>query len=551
MNKKIITGLVVLMGLSIMGIIIIQLVWVNNAIRVKNELFDRSVEEALTTGTRTLEYSRDFRFFSRPFQQDSGMRANFFRSGPPSSGGRNPGHIEIPSNPKDSGEVRMLRIIRSINSERPGPGRGESANFGQRGPRGRQTIRVNVDSLGRRLDSLYTQNIKHLDSLVNRPMFHQEFDTTMQRRFDARNNQLRRTADRVISEIYNWETEDPSVDRINEVLKLQFEFQKIEIPFEFGILKDSTITAKTELADSVLLFESPYKYRLYPDNIFQRNKLIVVYFPDKESSIYRSMSWLLIISLFFSIIVLLTFAVSVHFILRQKKISEMKSDFINNMTHEFKTPIATISVAADTITNPKIIEDPSKIRQFVEMIKKENKRMNRQVEDILTIARLDKKEFEFKWEPCDLHDIINSAIQSILIQVEKKGGNIHSELLATNPIATTDMIHFSNMIYNLLDNANKYSTEVPDIKVSTKNNSKGVIISIEDKGIGMTKAVQSRIFERFYRQTSGNIHNVKGFGLGLSYVKAVIEANRGSISVHSEPGKGSRFDVFVPFFVSE
>jgi two-component system phosphate regulon sensor histidine kinase PhoR len=239
--------------------------------------------------------------------------------------------------------------------------------------------------------------------------------------------------------------------------------------------------------------------------------------------------------------------VSIYFILKQKKISEMKSDFINNMTHEFKTPIATISVAADSITNQKIIENPERIRYFIEMIKKENIRMNRQVEDILTIARLDKKDFEFNWEAFNLHEVIEDAIQSIVLQVEKKSGSITSELKAVNPVATSDLSHFANLIYNLLDNANKYSVGTPEIKISTSNNIKGVLIVVEDKGIGMTKAVQSRIFERFYRQTSGNIHNVKGFGLGLSYVKAVLEANRGNIAVQSEPGKGSRFEVFIPF----
>ena len=225
----------------------------------------------------------------------------------------------------------------------------------------------------------------------------------------------------------------------------------------------------------------------------------------------------------------------------------MKSDFINNMTHEFKTPIATISVAADSVINQKVIENPEKIRYFMEMIKKENTRMNRQVEDILTIARLDKKEFEFRWEAINIHQIIEDAIQSIELQVEKKGGSITCELLASIPIATSDSTHFANLIYNLLDNANKYSSNAPEIKISTQNTKSGIIIQVEDKGIGMTKSVQSRIFERFYRQTSGNIHNVKGFGLGLSYVKAVLEANHGSINVHSEPGKGSRFDVFIPF----
>ena len=225
----------------------------------------------------------------------------------------------------------------------------------------------------------------------------------------------------------------------------------------------------------------------------------------------------------------------------------MKSDFINNMTHEFKTPLATISVAADSISNQKVIEKPERIRYFIDMIKKENTRMNRQVEDILTIARLDKKDFEFRWEAFNLHEVIDDAIQSILLQVEKKGGTLASDLRAENAVATSDRNHFANLIYNLLDNANKYSPQVPEIKISTRNTAKGIVITVEYKGIGMTRAVQSRIFERFYRQTSGNIHNVKGFGLGLSYVKAVLEANRGTIGVHSEPGKGSRFEVFVPF----
>ncbi|MCF6357961.1 MAG: HAMP domain-containing histidine kinase, partial [Draconibacterium sp.] len=223
------------------------------------------------------------------------------------------------------------------------------------------------------------------------------------------------------------------------------------------------------------------------------------------------------------------------------------SDFINNMTHEFKTPIATISVATDSIINEKVVSDPERIRYFAGMIKKENARMNRQVEDILTIARLDKKDFEFNWETIDVHELINDAIQGINLQVEKRGGKIETNLSAVNSIITTDKIHFTNVVYNLLDNAIKYSDESPEISVSTINQTNGVLISVTDKGIGMTKAVQGKIFERFYRQTSGNIHNVKGFGLGLSYVKAVLEANRGNISVESEPGKGSKFEVFLPF----
>jgi two-component system, OmpR family, phosphate regulon sensor histidine kinase PhoR len=181
------------------------------------------------------------------------------------------------------------------------------------------------------------------------------------------------------------------------------------------------------------------------------------------------------------------------------------------------------------------------------MIKKENNRMNRQVEDILTISRLDRKDFEFKWEAVDVHELINDAVNGISIQCEKRGGKINLELKAANPQITTDKIHGTNVFYNLLDNAIKYSVNPPEIKIATNNNSRGILVSVEDKGIGMTKAVQSKIFERLYRQTTGNVHNVKGFGLGLNYVKAVLEANRGNITVQSEPGKGSRFEVFLPF----
>jgi len=194
-----------------------------------------------------------------------------------------------------------------------------------------------------------------------------------------------------------------------------------------------------------------------------------------------------------------------------------------------------------------VVNNPDRIRYFAGMIKKENTRMNRQVEDILTIARLDKEDFEFVWEPVDVHELINDAMQGIILQVEKRGGKMESQLNAANPVITTDKTHGTNVIYNLLDNAIKYSVGAPEIKIATVNKSNGVLVSVEDKGIGMTKAVQSKIFERFYRQTTGNVHNVKGFGLGLSYVKAVLEANQGTISVFSEPGKGSRFDVFLPF----
>jgi len=225
----------------------------------------------------------------------------------------------------------------------------------------------------------------------------------------------------------------------------------------------------------------------------------------------------------------------------------MKSDFINNMTHEFKTPIATISLAADTITNPKVIKDESSVRHFISMIKKENSRMNKKVETILQIASLDKKEIDFRFENVSLHSIIERAVDTIEIQVQQRNGNIKLNLAAGEPVIFGDSEHLTNLVNNLLDNAIKYSPESPDVTIETKNNEKGVIMAVEDKGTGMTKSVQNKIFERFYRQSSGNVHDVKGFGLGLNYVRAIVDAHKGLITVFSEPGKGSRFEIFIPF----
>jgi two-component system phosphate regulon sensor histidine kinase PhoR len=545
MNKKIITGLIVLMGISIVGIVIIQLVWMSNAIKLRNELFDRSVTEALNATANRLDTEMNFGLINHFSFNNSGyfdepMPTPPFPPGPPPPSKTKPLKIFMTPH-KSPGKIEMI-----INSKikHPGfqfnfaPGKGKN-----RAPKD-TLIAVNADSLGK----IYAHGIHRFDSIVANFEYEQDSMGKIKQEFKVRSQKLKRVAQKAVQEISTWEEETP-VDTIKSLLEKELNNRNIPIAFETGIIRDSHLTAKTHAADSALLKSSNYQANLYPNDVFQKNAKLAVYFPEKDSFIFKTLNWLLIVSLVFSVIVLLTFAVSIFFILKQKKISEMKSDFINNMTHEFKTPIATISVAADSIANQKVIQNPERIRYFVDMIKKENLRMNRQVEDILTIARLDKKEFEFKWEAFNLHAVIENAIQSILLQVEKKGGTIASELLAVNPVATSDPSHFANLIYNLLDNANKYSLNEPQITISTRNTSKGVVITVADQGIGMSKIVQNRIFERFYRQTSGNIHNVKGFGLGLSYVKAVVEANKGGISVHSEPGKGSTFEVFIPFVI--
>ncbi|HSH19542.1 MAG TPA: HAMP domain-containing sensor histidine kinase [Draconibacterium sp.] len=572
MNRKFFAGLIILMGISILGIIAVQLVWMNNAIRVKNELFNRSVNEALNNTVNKLEnihnfgvvnemiFNVDSLHWAAEMDEDINVEliappANIIHNKYPK--GKSPKQVQIIRQRKRGDKNSQIEI--KVDSKKNNPGTfsyristelesDSNVFFLDDEPSSDNEVYIlHTDTIISDADSLYKISMVKIDSMITTLDTFQFFQPDISHRAQIKAGRLKSLANQVVTEIREWDVHNIDEDQVQKVLEEELLNRNIPIGFKYAILQDSLIINKQAVVDSLELQLTKYKVNLYPNDIFQKNLKLALWFPDRESFIYRSLNWLMMTSFLFSLIILVTFGLSVFYILRQKKISEMKSDFINNMTHEFKTPIATISVATDSITNEKVVSDPNKIRYFAGMIKKENLRMNRQVEDILTIARLDRKDFEFVWEAVDVHELINDAVQGIQIQVEKREGNIKLELQAANAVITTDKIHGTNVIYNLLDNAIKYSVDSPEIKITTSNKPKGVLISVEDKGIGMSKSVQGKIFERFYRQTTGNIHNVKGFGLGLNYVKAVLEANLGTITVQSEPGKGSRFDVFLPF----
>lgn len=286
-------------------------------------------------------------------------------------------------------------------------------------------------------------------------------------------------------------------------------------------------------------------------NIFPRERPVPgelrIFFPNKNAIILRSLGKTLLATLFFAGIILVCFAYTLYIIFTQKKLSEMKTDFINNMTHEFKTPIATISLASDSLHNPAVLKSEEKILRFSRIIKQENIRMHKQVEKVLQMALLDKKDFNLKWSSVNLHELILAAIENISLQVETREGSVKGYLNASEPVVKGDQTHLSNIIHNLLDNANKYSPQKPHITVFTRNVDKGVEIIVKDEGIGMSRDARKFIFDKFYRVPTGNIHNVKGFGLGLTYVKTMVEAHKGKIDVRSEPGKGSSFILFFPF----
>jgi two-component system phosphate regulon sensor histidine kinase PhoR len=243
------------------------------------------------------------------------------------------------------------------------------------------------------------------------------------------------------------------------------------------------------------------------------------------------------------IVILAAFFVTIRSLLIQKKLSEIKSDFINNMTHEFKTPIATISLAVDALKNEKVQANPEKMAYFSGIIKDENIRMNKHVETILQAAQMDKEELELNLVPLHLHEIIKGAMDNHQLQLKDKSGEVILHLDANSDVIEADEIHFSNLISNLIDNAIKYAAAAPIITISTYLKGSSIFVTVADNGIGMTDETVKRIFEKFYRAHTGNLHNVKGFGLGMSYVKTVIDAHRGHISVASKLGEGSVFTV--------
>jgi len=335
---------------------------------------------------------------------------------------------------------------------------------------------------------------------------------------------------------------------IDSLLKSSLQNQQIDLSYEYKVIPDKESDKKVP---STKGFESDSKYKkynamLFPNDIVPKTDRIVVYFPERKNHLIKSLSILLPSSLFFSLIIIIAFTISIMMVLRQKKISDIKTDFINNMTHEFKTPIATISLAADTIVNQKVIGDKDKINQFIRIIKDENKRMNTQVERILQMAQLERKDLDLNLEMLDVHQLIGKVLENMDVQIKQMNGQVNTNFNAIDSDVFADEIHLTNVFNNLLDNALKYNAKTPEIKIYTSQLENGISVSFEDNGIGMSKEAQSKIFEKFYRVGKGNIHNVKGFGLGLSYVKAIVEGHGGRINVKSELDRGSRFDIYIP-----
>lgn len=338
-----------------------------------------------------------------------------------------------------------------------------------------------------------------------------------------------------------------TVADINRILKLKLAEDNINIDFQFAIYSNDLAT-KIQSDDFELLTESTFSVPIFQNKNDISNYRLLVNFPKRNTFVQSSLIRMTLLSFLFTSIIIIAYASALMQLFKQRKISEIKTDFINNMTHEFKTPIATINLALDAIRNPKVIDDKEKVLRYLRMIKEENKRMHAQVENVLRISKLERNELNISKERVIMHDLIEDAITHVELIVEDKKGEIHVNLAATNSMVLANETHFTNVIVNILDNAIKYTPEsrAPIIHVSTENVGTNIIIKIKDQGSGMGKAAQKRVFEKFYREHTGDRHDVKGHGLGLAYVKRIVEDHQGHISVESEKDKGSLFIIKLP-----
>lgn len=329
------------------------------------------------------------------------------------------------------------------------------------------------------------------------------------------------------------------------LLRSEFEKRSIEADFEFGIY---------DCHSERMVYGNYVPLQTAKDKINPAKSLPAwanqgyhfgVQFPKREAHIINQMGiWSF--STLVLVLVIIFFAYTLFVILKQKRLSEIQKDFINNMTHEFKTPISTIAVATEVLKDPAIRNQPERLLNYSTIIEKENARLKQQVERVLQVARLDKEDFGLKKEILDIHQVIQDAIRNTSMTLQEKQGTIVCDLSAIEREVPADKLHLTNVIQNLIDNAIKYCKNIPEITIKTTNELKRLVIEVHDNGIGISAENQKRIFQKFFRVPTGNVHDVKGFGLGLSYVKTIVEVHGGNIKVESELGKGSVFRIYLP-----
>ncbi|WP_304144655.1 sensor histidine kinase KdpD [Mesoflavibacter zeaxanthinifaciens] len=518
MNKRVFLALVVLMSLSLIGIILVQAYYINNSLRNTEEQFNFNVKKALSYVSKTIEdqeYNKHLFWVTKSIQE-SGTKAdttailNFY----------------VEQKNRDNNETLIYRNgILEENFKL------SSALF-DIGLDSINVKRILSEKETKVVDNNLVEGGTSLTALLS------EISTKEYAEVFSKNSYEEFAYRRPIHKRV-------TVDEINRLLSLKLLEDDIDIDYEFAIYSNELAT-KVKTEDFEKNEGATFSVPIFVNKNDKNNYRLLVNFPDRKEFILSSIMTMLILSIVFTSVIILAYSSALYQLIKQRQISQIKTDFINNMTHEFKTPIATINLALDSIKNPKILEDKDKVLRYLGMIREENKRMHAQVENVLRISKLEKNELNISKERVDLHELVEEAIMHVELIIEDRGGEITVNLNADKTSVLANDSHFTNVLVNILDNAIKYSPQAPKIIVTTEVVGNNILVHVKDHGSGMSKSAQKRVFEKFYREHTGDIHNVKGHGLGLAYVKRIIEDHQGHISVESEKDKGSTFTIKLP-----
>ncbi len=543
---------VLLMSSSLIGLIFLQVYWIRHDLNVKAQQFDQSVMQAMNTMVDQIEQKENLRFAVQHISSsgDSLLISDYANDSILMALAKVTGAIQPPEPPPAPPEppVQATELYQELQDR-----------IDEIRDQHREARRMNADGL--RIDFDTTLDIRIEKDVQQKEVIAfrlaeesalidsvaQETEKRMESRLKRLNTMIQKLTFQIGERHRNL------FDRINAkdldtIIRSEFKRRDIGLNFNFGVreFKSNKIIYAKSAADSGSLAESKYSLTLFPNDIIKRNDQLVISFQDKLNYLVWGMWPMLLSSLLFTLVIVLGFAYTVHVILKQKRLASIKNDFINNMTHEFKTPIATIAIANESVRDPRIYSNADKMEYYTAIIRDENLRMLNQVENVLQMAQIDKGELTLRKTETDIKDVILQAISSSKLVIEQREGKVILAAESTKSLVFGDGNHLMNVFTNLLDNANKYSPENPDIAIKVWNDANQIMISVTDKGIGMSKETQKHVFETFYRATTGNIHDVKGFGLGLSYVKAIVEAHHGKIAVNSEYGAGSTFTISLP-----
>jgi len=515
MSKKMLVTLIVVMALVLAGLILVQTNSITVASKIKEEQFDQTVRHVLSQVVRKLEEHERVELLEEELYLAHQQGASNMEI--PSFGNLIPRGLKDPN--------FTLSFSYSRNSQ----------SFQQQLEFQFTDTLVNLDQTTRGMpgdfpsafDKLHDYNLQQQELLQRRL----NDNAQLLQKFFFRSRPIE---ERIDNEL------------LNNTLKEEFKLQGINLDYRYAVKsfrgEEKTIAGSPDF--KTLKRNKEYPLPLFPSDYEQQPNYLVVYFPKRSGYLMKSTGIMVIPTIILTGLLIAIFAFTIFVIFRQKKLAQIKNDFINNITHELKTPISTISLASQMLQDDTISNTPKTIAHISKVINQESKRLGYQVEKVLQMAVFNEGRLKLRFHEFDLNELVRNVIMSFDIRIKNRNGILHIDLNENIDKITGDEVHITNVVFNLLDNALKYSHEIPEITVSTEPMKDCVVLSVADKGIGIPKEHQDQIFERFFRVPTGNVHNVKGFGLGLSYVKKIVDAHNGKISVESAVNKGTKFSIY-------